>query len=208
MRHSVVRKSAGLILAGGLALALAGCGGRSSGADNSFTQTFGNLLAYNSTKAPAPTVLGRELAVDCPAVNVAEGQSAYRSMAGDQVRHQFSLGDIARECTAQDGQISIRVGVAGYLLAGVAGGAGTFTVPVKISVKSQADERIVASRVVRVTATIPNGDTQATFSIIAEPLTVPYLRPEADQDYEIFVGIDPKGAVPEKPARSPSRRRG
>jgi hypothetical protein len=141
-------------------------------------------------------------------VNVAEGQAAYRAMAGAQVRYQFSLGDIARECSAVDGTISIRVGVAGYLLAGPAGGAGTYSVPVKISVKSQADDRIVASRVVRVSASIANGDAQGTFTFIADPLTVPYVRPEADQDYEIFVGIDPKGAAPEKPARRPSRRRG
>ena len=206
MRLRVVRKSFGVLAASAMALALAGCGGR--GADSDFTMTFGNLLAYNSTKAPPVARLSGELAVECPSVNVAEGQAAYRAMAGAQVRYQFSLGDIARECSAQDSTISIRVGVAGYLLAGQAGGAGTFSVPVKIVVRGQADERIVASRVVRVTASIPNGDTQGTFSFVADAITVPYLRPEADQDYEIFVGIDPKGATPEKPERRNPRRRG
>ena len=118
---------------------------------------------------------------------------------------QFSLGDLARECRAQDGTISIRVGVSGYLLAGRAGATGTFSVPVRVSVRSLAEDRIVATRVIRVSAAIPAGEAQATFAVVADPLTVPYLRPQADQDYEIFVGIDPKGAAPEKPAR---RRRG
>jgi hypothetical protein len=190
-----------------MVFALAGCGGGArGGGDNSFTMAFGNLLAYNTTTPPPVAPLGSELAVECPAVNVEEGQSAYRSMAGAEVRYQFSLGDLARECRAQDGTVSIRVGVSGYLLAGQAGASGTFSVPVRIVVRSQADERVVASRVMRVSATIPQGETQATFAVVADPLTVPYLRPEADQDYAIFVSLDPKGAAPEKPVRSRRKR--
>ena len=204
MRQVRFSKVATAVLVGGLTLGLAGCGGK--GGDG-FTSTFGNLLAYNSTKAPplTPTSsLEQTIAVECPTVGVTDGQAAYRSGGADgsSVRYQFSFGELARECTAGNGQVTIRVGVSGYVLAGPAGGPGTYSVPVTILVKSQDTEQVVASRVVRVSATIKPGESQAAFTFVADPISVPYLRPEADQDYDIFVGFDPRGGAAEKPVRS------
>ena len=203
MRQVCFSKIAAAVLAGGMTLGLAGCGGRGS---DDFTTTFGNLLAYNTTKPPpiSPTSALGELAVDCPTVGVTEGQAAYRSGGADgsSVRYQFSFGELARECTAIDGKVTIRVGVSGYVLSGPAGGPGNYSVPVSVVVKSQDSEKVVASRVVRVSAAIKPGEAQAAFSFVADPIVVPYLRPEADQDYEIFVGFDPRGGAAEKPVRS------
>lgn len=199
---------AGLCLV--MALSLAGCA--KGGSDSDFTMTFGNLLAYNTTNPPPikPIVAATEK-VDCPTVEIVDGQAAYRSYANasksnDSVRMQLSFGEIARECTAADGRISIRVGVAGYVLAGPAGGAGSISVPVRISIRSQSNSKIVESKVIRVAATIPAGETQATFSFVTDPLVVPYLREQADQDYDIFVGFDQNAGPEPKPARK--RRNG
>jgi hypothetical protein len=148
--------------------------------------------------------LEQALAVECPTVGVTEGQAAFRSGGADgsSVRYQFSFGELARECTAGNGQVTIRVGVSGYVLAGPAGGPGNYTVPVSIMVRSQDTQKVVASRVVRVSAAIKPGESQSAFSFVADPISLPYLRPEADQDYEIFVGFDPRGGAAEKPVRS------
>ena len=212
VRAETVRTASALGFVVALAAATAGCGAGSGGEDAG--TTLGNLFAYNSLKAPPfPQAQKAQVAVDCPIVQVADGQASYRAYTGADhssagVRYQYSIGDVARECIASpDGRIEIRVGVAGYVLAGPSGASGTFNVPVKVVVRSEKDQSIVASKVYRVATSIPPGDSQATFSTVSEPLVVPYLREAADEDYSIYVGFDgPGGDAPQK--RTPRRRRG
>jgi hypothetical protein len=143
-------------------------------------------------------------------VQVAEGKAAYRvygnaAKTNDSVRYQFSFSDMSRDCLAEDGQIRIRVGLSGFVVTGPAGGSGTFSVPVHVVVKRDSNDQVVQSKVVRVSAAIPPGEAQAGFAVVTDPIVVPYLRPEADQDYSIYVGFDPNGAAAEKPKRKPRR---
>lgn len=173
-----------IFLAGASALLLSAC---SSGAGSSI----GNLIAFNSTTAPEPVDMRKiqNLKVECPIVDVAEGGAAMQVGSGAGLRHQFALGDLSRECTVVNGQIQIRVGVSGRVLAGPAGGPGHFTVPVRVGVKSETSDKIVVSKVYNVQASIPPGSANGTFAFVADPLTVPYTREEANEDYTIVVGI-------------------
>ena len=117
MRQSgrVIRASA-LLFAGAAALSLSGCG---NSPDSDVSNTLGNLLAFNSLKAPPlPARENAGLPVECPEVQVTEGQAAYRTYVGSDksnaaVKHQYSFGEMARECFADNGRIDIRIGISG-----------------------------------------------------------------------------------------------
>jgi hypothetical protein len=199
--------------AGKLALAtagfglLAGCAGVGDAGN-----TLGNLVLFNSTTPPPVTPPPKEAVhLSCPEVEVQDGTSSVRVYSGaDQsnanLRYQFSLGDIARDCQLTDGKLNIKVGVAGRVLAGPAGAPPSFTVPVRIVVRRESDNQPEVSQLYRIAATIQPGETGADFTIVSDPLSVPYLHPDSDRDYTILVGFD-QGAAPQK-APAKGRKRG
>ena len=197
-----------LVFAGVLTLPLAACGGSPS---EGLGSTIGNLIAFNSVNAPpAPAARGpSEIDVECPEVLVAEGQAAMRIYGGADrsnagLRHQFSFGEMSRECRAIEGKVDIRVGVSGYVLAGPMGGPGSFQVPVRVSVRRDSNNQTVQTKTYRVAATIAPGEAQAAFTLVSDPLTVPLLRTDVSQDYSIFVGFD---GSPDRPVQAAPKRR-
>lgn len=199
-----------------LAGSLAGCGG---GGENFFTapaggggSTFGNLLAFNTADpGPIPAASAHEAPLQCPQIEVLDGTSSYRTYAGgDQsngnVRYQYAMVELARECSKSGNQILIKVGVAGRVLLGPAGQTGSFTVPVRIAVRRDSDQKAAAVKLYNVPATIAFGQTQGEFTIVSDPLAVPFIQAHADDDYTILVGFDAHPAADAKPARLKSKR--
>jgi hypothetical protein len=115
------------------------------------------------------------------------------------------MGDVARECSKVGDQIMIKVGVQGRVLLGPAGAPGSFSVPVRIAVRRDADGKAAAGKLYPIAATIPQGQTETDFALVADPLGVPYLRSEADQDYTILVGFDVQ-AKPATPGKGKGRK--
>jgi len=195
-----------LVLAVAALAGVAGCGGK--GEDPGVT--VGNLLAYNSPSAPPIPASKHSRDVVCPPVLVADGQASYRLFAGSDrttagVKHQFAMGELSRDCDADDSRITIRVGVSGYVQEGPQGGAGSFTVPVKVVVRREADLQPAEVRKYKVAAAIPAGETSAPFSVVTEPISVPFLGVDADNDYTIYVGFD--NGEPERPQPARVKRR-
>ena len=174
-----------LLSAGAAALLLAGC--------NSAGSKIGNLIAFNSPTPPPVMDMSPVDKVECPFIDVPEGGAAVRLMSGSEVRHQYSLGDMSRECTVANKQIGIKVGVSGRVLAGRAGGSGKFTVPVRVGIRRESDQKVLTSKLYQIPATIPQGQLQTTFAFVADPLYVPYTREQANEDYMVVVGFDQGG---------------
>ena len=190
-----------------LAIALAGCG-------TSLDPTGGgggSLFSFGRAPAPAPVAAPeakKEIdKVDCPHVEVLEGASALRvgGASNESVRYQYSMGELARECTVVGKQISIKVGVQGRVLIGPAGSPGSFSVPVRISIRNEKDQKAAASKFYRVAANVPSGETQADFTIVSEPLLVPLISESADEDYTVLVCFEQSGGS--AAAVRPRRRR-
>ena len=190
-----LRVTAALLAAG----VLSGC----SGGLQSASSTLGNLVAINSVSAPAAGAASAQkdpnMDLICPEVHVREGSAALRVMAGGAVRHQFSLGELVRQCRVADKQLVLKVGVEGKALLGPAGGPSSFTVPVTIAVKKDGQERALVTRSYRAQAAIPAGQSQTSFTIVSDEISVPFISESANEDYEIVVSID--GAGPEPRAR-------
>lgn len=197
-------------LAGSSALALAGCSSLPGFSDKENSPAASVLAFGTTTPPPIPAIAANpQLDLDCPHVEVLEGTSALRVGAREGssgVRYQYSLGDVARECTVVGNQISIKVGVQGRVLIGPAGAPGTFSVPVRVAVRSEKDQKIIASKLYRASATIPSSDTQTDFTVVSEPLLVPYTRPRADEDYTVLVGFDQSGGRGDAPVKKRRRQ--
>lgn len=210
MRH--IRTARGKIRLAGLgamALALAGCSSIPGFSDKDAAPAILVGTPKPPVQAAAATAPASAADIDCPHVEVLEGTSALRVGSGEGsagVRYQFSMGDVARECALAGNQISIKVGVQGRVLIGPAGAPGTFSVPLRVVVRSEKDQKVVASKFYRSSVTIPAGGTQADFTIVSEPLLVPYLRTQADEDYTVLVGFDQSGGKADAPKRKRRRR--
>lgn len=181
---------------------LAGC---ASTAGEDPANVIGNIFAFNSTKAPPVDQKYRPpSSVICPVVHVRQGGAAHRVYRGrgtsnQDVRYQFSIGQTARECRVENGQLVIRVGVEGKVLLGPAGNNSAFRVPIFIGVENDNTDQMMVSKVYQVEASIPQGAAHTTFSVVSEPLVVPVTREEANLDYVIYVSF-------ERPGRASARR--
>ncbi|MCU4179059.1 hypothetical protein [Bosea sp. BH3] len=188
-----------------LCLTLAGCGSSSSSSSGqpSTLQTLGNVVMFQSTKPPAPNQLPKdaEEEVICPEVIIADGGAALRAQSGQDsgsLRHQISIVNVARECTATgNGSFRLKVGVEGRVLLGPAGSPGSYGATLTTTVTRGTT--VVARRTARVGGTIPSGQGGVDFSHIEEGIAVP----AGGSDVEVIVSLGQGGAV--TPARS--RRR-
>jgi hypothetical protein len=130
--------------------------------------------------------------INCPAVTVADGGAALRVGGADNasVRYQFNIADTARQCDpAGPGQAAIKVGVAGQVVIGPAGSAGTFSAPVKITVTQVGNDKPVFSQTYRAEATT-DGVRGGDFRIVTDPINLPMPTLQLEDLYSITVGFE------------------
>jgi hypothetical protein len=187
-------------------LALAGAiGAAAPAAAQGIGETLSNLFKYGGTTVP-PAAPKSTDEIHCPGVGVIEGGAALRAYTGGRVgdaaalRHQISVGQVARECVEQpDGSILVKVGLEARALLGPAGSPGRFDVPVSFVIKR--GERVLSSKMQRVSVSIPPGQTAGSVVVVQDGLVVPPRMSEFDID----VGFVQGGAG--KPERSARRER-
>jgi len=196
------------ILAAPVVLGLAGCGGHLGNFDTPQTQGSGSqvlamLLGFKNNDAPAaPGTQVRH--IFCPEVLILEGTAASQAYAGTppssaNLRYQYALDDTARECSLEGEQLAIKIGVAGKVLLGPAGSPGSFSVPVRMAILREQNNEPITSKLYHAAVTVAAGETRSDFTIVSEPLRVPFIQDHAEDDYTIKVGID-EGASADKAA--------
>jgi hypothetical protein len=166
------------LIAAPLFLALASCVGSGEQtvdptADPALEEALANLPAEPSGIIAG---LAQPDAPNCPTVEIAPGGAALRgrnSGAGASgVDYQASINDVARECRFDGTTMTIRVGIRGRVVLGSAGRAGTYAVPLRITLKS--------------------------IQHVEENIRVPQ-GPDGRDIYEIFVSLD--GSSPARKQR-------
>ena len=146
--------------------------------------------------------------INCPDVTIADSGAALRVGGADNasVRYQFNIGDTARQCApAGPGQAAIKIGVAGEVVMGPAGSAGTFSAPVKITVTQVGSDKPVFSQTYRAEATT-DGVRAGQFRIVTDPINLPMPTLQLADLYSITVGFENGTGAPRRQATRAERR--
>jgi hypothetical protein len=144
--------------------------------------------------------------INCPPVDIADDGAAVRVGGPDNasVRYQFNIGDTARECDpAGPGQAALKIGVSGEVVIGPAGSAGTYNVPLRITVTHNGDNKEVFSQTYKIEATT-DGLRAGAFRVVTEPIPLPLSTLQLADVYSITVGFANGGAAPPKHHRKKS----
>ena len=131
----------------------------------------------------------------CPPVQILPGTESMvvydHGHDGDAafIRTQGSITQTARECHALDAStLSIKLGIAGRILAGPKGGAGTVTMPIRVAVVRQHDNSVLFSKAFSVSGTLTPPDFGSDFSAVFDQVQF-QIKPD-DRDLVVFVGFD------------------
>jgi hypothetical protein len=134
----------------------------------------------------------------CPRVQLREGTATFRSYAkggqddATKLIYQASVSDVTRACTYSDQGITMNVAVAGRIVTGPAGGAGSITLPLRVAVIRGSE--VLYSQLHQHTVAAGTGTTQFIFNDPA--VTIPA---GAERSVQIYAGFD-EGPVKPKTA--------
>ena len=190
-------------------LACAVLAASSASAQESITDKLGGWLFGKSSTPPAssgnPAAAAAE--VECPSVAVRQGAATLAitqpgAEAGPMTtRYQASLGQMARECAALGGMMTMKVGVEGRVLVGPVGGPGQVDIPLRMAVVQEGPApKTVLSKFYKLAVSIPPGQAGVPFVHVEQDLSFPMPR-AADLDaYVVYIGFDP-ASLSTKPER-------
>ena len=150
----------------------------------------GERRAERATAAPAEERL--VIVGVCPPVQIRPGAASYVVYQGgtadpSRIRYQAAILDTARECFAAGGVATIRVGVAGRIVAGPRGTGGTATARLRIAV-IQGGDQVLFSQAYTVSADIGPPNYGDNFTLVEEAITI--NLPPQGEDIQIVVGFD------------------
>jgi hypothetical protein len=120
-------------------------------------------------------------------------------------RYQVSLGQMARECAALGGMMTMKVGIEGRVLLGPAGGPGQVDIPLRMAVVQEGTvPKTVLSKFYKLAVAIPPAQTSVPFVHVEQDLTFPMPRGADLDSYIVYVGFDPMSlnTKPERKTKS------
>jgi hypothetical protein len=189
----------------GLMLAVAGC--QSGGGAK-------NVLDVGGKQTPVPPppdgkVKASDLLAYCPRVTLRDGTAYYNSYArggqddASKLIYQAAITEVSRDCTRSNGMLMMKVGVAGKVVPGPLGKAGTITMPIRVVVMH--GDKVLYSKLHQDKVQISNASAASQFLLTDPDISVP--EPTA-QDYQVFAGFD-EGPVKAARAQAakPERKR-
>jgi len=187
-------------------------------AEESITDKLGGWFGFGKSSNPPPgnnNPGGPPTEVDCPTVAVRQGAATLSitepgAEAGPMTtRYQVSIGQMARECAALGGVMTMKVGVEGRVLLGPAGGPGQVDVPLRMAVVQEGpNPKTVLSKFYKLAVAIPPGQTSVPFMHVEQDMSFPMPRGGDLDAYIVYVGFDPLSLStrPERPAKKPKKR--
>jgi hypothetical protein len=165
-----------------------------------------------STAKEMQTAQGAQPDVNCPPVEIRRGAATLTiAPPGEHsamtLKYQGSFVRAARECAVADGNMTMKIGVEGRVVAGPGGGPGRVDVPLRFAVVQETPSgmRAIATKFVIVPVEVDaTGNT--LFTHVEEGMTFPVPTPAASlDDYVVYIGFDPVSA--EAQAKGPPKVR-
>lgn len=179
-----------------------------SSAGDRFTTLFGS-----NTQAPGEAASHEESELYCPDVAIRDGTATLTSTASgpgaaggaSALRYQGTITRTARECVLSSGvTMNVKVGIQGRVISGPAGAPPTVEIPLRVAVVQEGVQpKTVFSRFYKTTVSMTEGNVP--FSFVAEDISYPAPRPDAQANYVFYIGFDPQG-LSQRPA--PARKKG
>ena len=184
-------------------LSLAGCAGGIGGFGTTGSQTSDTgLQSSMSDVANAGAVVDettqlvlsdpRKLTGYCPNVSILDDTNIYQTFTrgnennAQEMIHQASITQTARECTTLGAEMFLKVGVAGRVLGGPKSGeTSKVTLPLRIVVRQE--DRVLYSHLYKVPVTLTPPDRSALFAKVEEAIAIPTPQ---DRNVQILVGFD------------------
>jgi hypothetical protein len=121
-----------------------------------------------------------------------------------KIIYQASITDVTRDCVRANGQLSMKIAVAGKIVPGPLFTPGTITMPIRVAVMHGTEVLYSQIHPYQVQVSDPSTATQFVFTdssvVVPEP---------TERDYQAFAGYDeatPK-AVTDKPKKKPGRKK-
>lgn len=136
----------------------------------------------------------------CPPIQIRAGTATLevyeRGHENEQqyVRYLASISQTARECTMVGDTLTIKVGIAGRVVAGPKGSAGNITLPVRVAVAKQfGGTGPLYSQLFKIPVTLAAPTFNANYHQVFDQVTV--NAPPQDRNLIIYIGFDdgPKG---------------
>jgi hypothetical protein len=130
----------------------------------------------------------------CPPIEIRQDTGVYSLYAQGRdhdpqgLRFQANIEDVVRSCESAGDQILVKVGVAGRVLSGPAGGPARLTLPVRIAVVDQITGVATYSQLHNKPVSIEPPEVSASFSLVDN--TVLIDRATGSQTKVIYVGFD------------------
>ena len=168
-----------------------------------FKSLFGGKPDEPAQTAPQPGAPPAESDLTCPSVNIRAGASTYavaaagKQAVGNDVRFQVTIVKTARECNLSGGEIKVRIGVQGRVIAGPAGAPSSVEVPLRVAVVAGGvTEKVIATKAYRTTVEMTE-DGSVPFSLVADDLVYPAPTDGTGDNYVFYIGFDPQALGPE-----------
>ncbi len=204
------RRTIAVGLAGGLSLALAGCGmssitsGLGGGmfgsskpnmADSAGGVSEEQLLsaAKADGSSAGPTVTGG-INPGCPRLIAKPGDNNItfyepgRTGDGLAIMHRGEITKTARECHIDAGRITVKYGFSGRVLLGPRGQNGTVTLPINVTVTDGSNTKVAADAM-KIDVAVALDNPIGYFSAVRE-VTFPIAEGSRPGEYELFVAFD------------------
>jgi hypothetical protein len=131
----------------------------------------------------------------CPPIQVRAGTSTLevyeRGHEREQqyVRYLASISQTARECSMVGDTLTVKVGVAGRVVAGPKGSAGSITLPVRVAVAKQfGGTGPIYTQLYKIPVTLSPPHFGANYNQVFEQIVV--QAPPQERNLIIFVGFD------------------
>jgi len=141
-----------------------------------FSGLFGQSAAPAPAATPATATAEAPVDVECPKVEIREGGANFRQSADKAVRVQFSIRNVARECSLEGETLVMKIGVEGIAVIGSAGKPGPVSAPLTITA-TRGDKTLV-NRAATVKTIIPADDEQALFRLVEDGIKIPLGKGE------------------------------
>ncbi|TGQ52337.1 hypothetical protein EN836_19650 [Mesorhizobium sp. M1C.F.Ca.ET.193.01.1.1] len=119
-----------------------------------------------------------------------------------KIIYQASIADVTRDCTHENGQLTMKIAVAGKVVPGPMFAPGTVTMPIRVAVQHGPDVLYSQLHQYQVQVTDPSAATQFVFTDANVVVPEPTAR-----DYQAYAGYDENTPAPGDKSKGKRKKR-